>query len=72
LPYYRDNSEVDIRAEAAVKPYLLLAKEAASFERRIVEVAQVYRLLDFIGVIAGEEDQGHLRLCQLDFLGGIG
>ena len=60
--------EVDLRRQPAVEPDLLLAEVAAPLQRAVVEEPQVDRLLDLVGIGAGQEDDRDVGLADLDRL----
>jgi hypothetical protein len=64
-----DEIEVELRREPAVEPKLLLAVMPASFPLAEIEEAEIQRLLELAGVLAGQEDPRDVCLDQLDALG---
>ena len=67
-PGDRDDVEIELRREAPVQRELELAVPAALVERREVREAQLHRLLELVGVAAGQEHVRNVRLDQLDAL----
>ena len=60
------DTEIDVGCQAAVQLDLGAAEFFAAVERREVEEAEVDRLLQLVGALAGEEDRGDVRLHELD------
>jgi hypothetical protein len=59
-------AEIEPGRGAAVEPQLLFAEETTLLERAEIEEAEVHRLLDLVGVLAGEEYPRDMRFDQLD------
>ncbi|WP_232288829.1 hypothetical protein [Mycobacterium avium] len=64
-----DDAEVHLRAEPPVEPQFFVAVGAALLDAGEVEEAQVHRLLQLVGVGAGEYDPRAVRLVQAQVVG---
>ncbi len=51
----RHHLEVELRRGAAVQPQLLLAIEVSCLQRAEIEKAEIDRLLELVGIVAGEQ-----------------
>ena len=60
------DAQVEIGRQPAVQPQFLLARGTPLRERGEVEEPQVERLLDLVGIVAGEHDPRDVRLDDLD------
>ena len=61
-----------LQGDRAVERQFPVAEVLALRPRGVIQVAQVDRLLGLIGILSGEEDEGHLRLHQVDTCGMLG
>jgi hypothetical protein len=68
----RDDAEVHARGQPAVDAHLLLAEVSAFVQGGEVEEPEADRFLDLVGVPAGQEDGGDVRLADLDVGDGFG
>ncbi|MEA3253373.1 MAG: hypothetical protein U9Q17_00315, partial [Chloroflexota bacterium] len=53
------------RAKTFVQLQLLLTEKEALVQGGVIQISQVYRFLDFVRIVPGEENKGHLRLEEL-------
>ncbi len=68
---HRHHVEVEAGRGAAVQAQLLLAVEAARFQRGEVDEAEAYGLLDLVGEVTGQQHPGDVRLEELDRAHGM-
>lgn len=58
----RDDVQIQLRGEASVEAQFLLAVMASQIQGREIQKAQVQGLLELVGVVAGEQDDGDMGL----------
>ena len=68
---YRHDAEVSLVAEQRVQPHLALAVVAALAQRRVVQKAEVHRLLHLVDVLVRQEHVRDVCLDQLHTLGDL-
>ncbi|MNH05317.1 hypothetical protein D3C79_646370 [compost metagenome] len=68
-----DRQDVQVQAfgQALVQTQLFVAEMPALIQAGEVEKAEVHRLLDLVGVLAGEQDPGDMRLDELEPIHGV-
>ncbi|MNE48881.1 hypothetical protein D3C80_1433710 [compost metagenome] len=69
---HRQDLQVDIRGGALVEAQFLVAEVLAGLAAAEVEKAEVHRLLQLVGVLAGEQDPGDMRLDDFEALHRVG
>lgn len=71
-----DDSQIHLRAEPPIEAQLLCAVGAAALDGGEVQEAEVHRLLELVGVTAGEQDPRAVRFVETHIVGrrvvGIG
>jgi hypothetical protein len=71
-PRDRNDLQVQFRRPRPVEPKFLFAIMLALFQRAEIEEVEYDRLLDLVGVVAGEDYPGNVRFQQFDVAGGMG
>jgi hypothetical protein len=61
---HTDYVEIQIRREASVEAHFFPTKMRALVEFRIIKEAEIDWFLDFVYVVAGEQDPRNMRLHQ--------
>src|SRR5690606_7958901 len=68
----RQNLSVERRRETLVETQLLVAEVLAAGQFGEVEEAEIHRLLDLVGVGAGEQNPGDVGFDDLETVHGVG
>ncbi len=69
---YGNHVEVELRRPRPVQAQLLFAKMPAFLQGAEVEEIEHDRLLDLVGVVAGQDHPGDMRLHEFDVAGRVG
>jgi hypothetical protein len=67
----RQHREIEIGREPTVEAQLFLAIESPLLQRGEIQKAEIERLLQLVGVRAGQQYIGDVRLQVLDFIDGM-